>query len=1600
MGTGGTLPTLKFAKPLSRCVDKVRVAEAAEHTHLLKEKNAMKKLRLTSFVLAFVMVVTLMVPMMSIFTFAADAPSTLPSGATLPAWSIGWPNGSVNAKNESLADAIGNPNVNADWAGQTYTEVALTGGAQAATDDATTAKKFNTTYAYSINSLDVAKFAGVMVDVANTSADHNNGIVITLIVDGVTYYAMSMTDLAVIYMAGYSDADWRMISNYNFAFSGHTAENSERAIRLPKAYDGRLFAPVESFHTVYANTAPAGYNGTLSYSEQVLTDDVLANAKSVALHVSTTWGKTTTVGGAALVYQTNAAAAEDTLPAGAPATLPTMATTEWTKNAGYGAAKNANFPIGLTLDGMLVGQKYTLSDNLLKDAVKPSTGAYADATLAAAVKANANVAGIMLKLSVAGNYNPASEWNNNGIGIQFKSNGKVYSVSSMDGNTVYDAHQIYIYDENTIGDWLYTRDCGGQAKDINQGIGGAKATRVPDGFKGYVFVPLDEIRLSKDSYKAVSPNVVVGLTNAAADLIAGGISDMAFGAFWGQAITVESANYVYVEGYDSQAKTLPGSIVTFVDQLNYRNGTTFQVCESAGNEKNTAIRFDQFGATYTTTPIANAVSTDTAAGGFSKQMSLVVSSSDNVNAALATADGFMLHLTVGDVNSGNNAFLVALVVDGVQYFSQTPLQRAGQNEDSVEYNGHMNYFQWDNSSKWFATDGRHFKQGGAVQYNYDRAMRVPHLFSGNVYIPVEHFVKSYTLESVGSSTGDNSRLTHAALAAAKDVKLYVGQIWNQNQITFDSASIVNVTSSMQAPTSIPAKENVVYYSSMRWDSMANPGTLWNKSIDASLAWQGANAMPDYLWGKEFTTTTVSTTKTVETGLTVNDLSAALAGKDITDLAGVLVEVEALNSAKWNAGYGIKIVAADGLTYESGKLGNGNNHSFLYGGANGWVEEAFNGSCRIPLGYSGYGFIPVSTFAAGVSGGGAANKPASALFLSEQLNGLASMTKGNALTSLTFTQAWGSGVTVKSISLVWVDGLGEAMEELRMPTNLPVNAQTYLYENGKEYTIANNGTANADGFYGNWKPFTALGTVANPVSDYVAAETDPDTGDVITPASGVDRTVHTKDLRADFEGKAIVATSLISNAEILKQGISKSTCSCGTKGCTKGGLKTYPIANGGVGYTAPSVTDADKVVHNSRLDFVVDASKQAVSATAAGLLLRVDTNKNAANCQGTGIDVGVTLGDGSYYSMFSAGRGKWPASNKTAYLYDYMSGTWMAQMDMSKLRLISGFDGYVFIPFTTLGTTANDAEVMMDMNDVLKYGIAQVHVDGYWNHDLAVKSIELASAEVVAEDYIISAAPMLGDDITLKFDNSGFNPYNLDASFSITVNGGESIDLIESNGAFYYTGIKAQNMTDKIDITLKLAGETVRVYNDYSIKQYAINTLAATGTTEAQKTLINAMLQYGAAAQIAAGYNTNDLPTTFGDEEIAALATPTTTVAPSGDKVTVSATLRNDIAVTVSGVDGEVTASLTDAQGNTRVVAVQTPVNGTIVLTGIGANELNGVITLTVGNTVVKTFCVNNYLAAVAANENNTAAFRNLAKALYAYGVAAAAYAPVSYATSL
>ncbi|MBQ3356383.1 MAG: InlB B-repeat-containing protein [Oscillospiraceae bacterium] len=98
--------------------------------------------------------------------------------------------------------------------------------------------------------------------------------------------------------------------------------------------------------------------------------------------------------------------------------------------------------------------------------------------------------------------------------------------------------------------------------------------------------------------------------------------------------------------------------------------------------------------------------------------------------------------------------------------------------------------------------------------------------------------------------------------------------------------------------------------------------------------------------------------------------------------------------------------------------------------------------------------------------------------------------------------------------------------------------------------------------------------------------------------------------------------------------------------------------------------------------------------------------------------------------------------------------------------------------------------------------------------------------------------------------------------SLNVNGTAITDYEESGGYcyFFYTGITPQCMGDNLSATLtgSYGGQTLTATKaTYSVRQYCVNRLKDSSTSDELRALVTALLVYGANAQYYMGYKTND-----------------------------------------------------------------------------------------------------------------------------------------------
>ena len=151
--------------------------------------------------------------------------------------------------------------------------------------------------------------------------------------------------------------------------------------------------------------------------------------------------------------------------------------------------------------------------------------------------------------------------------------------------------------------------------------------------------------------------------------------------------------------------------------------------------------------------------------------------------------------------------------------------------------------------------------------------------------------------------------------------------------------------------------------------------------------------------------------------------------------------------------------------------------------------------------------------------------------------------------------------------------------------------------------------------------------------------------------------------------------------------------------------------------------------------------------------------------------------------------------------------------------------------------------------------------------------------------ITSAQPTLTEsiDFTIKAQNPAGDPVAIECIFAgdaSTV--GTKTAVVKSEDGYFYTtfdGIPAHRMTDTLTIKLWTLDKDGRLaikdtVKNYSVQQYAVNTLKNNASNTKLVTLLSDLLTYGAATQVYANnYNADALATDVGE---GVTLTPTTT----------------------------------------------------------------------------------------------------------------------------
>ena len=287
---------------------------------------------------------------------------------------------------------------------------------------------------------------------------------------------------------------------------------------------------------------------------------------------------------------------------------------------------------------------------------------------------------------------------------------------------------------------------------------------------------------------------------------------------------------------------------------------------------------------------------------------------------------------------------------------------------------------------------------------------------------------------------------------------------------------------------------------------------------------------------------------------------------------------------------------------------------------------------------------------------------------------------------------------------------------------------------------------------------------------------------------------------------------------------------------------------------------------------------------------------------------------------------------------------------------------------------------------------------------------LAFAEDSATGEIETVSVSLGEDIIVKFRTTAGTG---DGSKVVVVFNGETTEITENvNGVFAYAGVTPQHFNDELTATLYNAEGTqlgeaktfsVQSYLEGLLKlEYGESGCKSALQYDAMKELAVDLLNYGAAAQLYRGEDTEHLANAGLTTEQKALATAKIAVSKTDKAVSgeawVGAGVRFDYKLGLYFVftaesAGEYTATINNEEVAPEPYAVEGKENCYVIrYNGFNATNMNDVVTakLTKAGEDDQTFAysVKSYVKAKGGDDSELA---NLVNATYAYGFAAVAY---------
>ena len=299
-----------------------------------------------------------------------------------------------------------------------------------------------------------------------------------------------------------------------------------------------------------------------------------------------------------------------------------------------------------------------------------------------------------------------------------------------------------------------------------------------------------------------------------------------------------------------------------------------------------------------------------------------------------------------------------------------------------------------------------------------------------------------------------------------------------------------------------------------------------------------------------------------------------------------------------------------------------------------------------------------------------------------------------------------------------------------------------------------------------------------------------------------------------------------------------------------------------------------------------------------------------------------------------------------------------------------------------------------------------------------KTISLDSGMAMVY-YIDKEAVKDAQVVTMQFEK----PEYVDGavSYDVTlVKGAETVVNKKEALRFEYKGIFAKELSVEVKVTILADGEVIKT-EVYSIKEYAMKQISKNNIPANLKTLLVDMLNYGTAAQIYFGYNTNNLANAdltedqqaLASQEVAELTSHKNAINAEGATVVLAGTtiiLENAIEtnyyLNLNGANAEdLVAKITyvDCLGNKVEEVVEGKdfvVNGkyhVVRFSGLGSREMRTVYSMTVfdkeGNVVSGTYeySIESYAVSQLSKATEGSALYNVLIAMMKYGLSAESY---------